>query len=374
MNQENITVNSLAEIIDFFEKHETKGSPNGLILRGEAQKYAYTARDPEKIQPPQCVPNFYGPVPTLFRDLYSEDVKDYGCIYKERDLFYSFIEHYPELRQSHLSPLDWLMLQRHYGMPSRLLDWTRNVLVATYFAVEEENCGKDGVIYFCDRDDFWLRADNVSQLIDFIAGFATVPDMKKLAEYIVKEAKLIDIPYDYQKKLQSGYPNIWSQFDPHISQYIKTLTTEAERMKIEIIFYLIESNPLIIDRPRSNIRVIAQHGLFTIHAGFYSNLMPVMNFIPFPPILKSHSKKGDAASVDKTLNLKVLFISKDAKRKIKHSLERMGIHEASLFPDDMDRFVKYAKKSRSGILKSPLQTFEHKGKSSISGNLKNEGF
>jgi FRG domain len=40
----------------------------------------------------------------------------------------------------------WLFLAQHYGLPTRLLDWTENPLVALYFAVTEHQ-GKDGCLW-----------------------------------------------------------------------------------------------------------------------------------------------------------------------------------------------------------------------------------
>ena len=45
------------------------------------------------------------------------------------------------------SEFEWLFLAQHYGLPTRLLDWSSNPLVALYFAVEQ-NDTKDGVLYF----------------------------------------------------------------------------------------------------------------------------------------------------------------------------------------------------------------------------------
>jgi len=42
----------------------------------------------------------------------------------------------------------WLFLMQHFGLPTRLLDWTESVLVATFFAVSnEEHDDSDGAIW-----------------------------------------------------------------------------------------------------------------------------------------------------------------------------------------------------------------------------------
>jgi hypothetical protein len=66
----------------------------------------------------------------------------------EKRIFYSFrrraVPYLKEWKPS--NDWEWLALAQHHGLPTRLLDWTHNPLVALYFVVLND-CDTDGAVY-----------------------------------------------------------------------------------------------------------------------------------------------------------------------------------------------------------------------------------
>lgn len=54
--------------------------------------------------------------------------------------------------------LQWIQLARHYGLPTRLLDWTLNAAIGLYFA--SSRAEKDGLVFVLDPIDMNLAADS----------------------------------------------------------------------------------------------------------------------------------------------------------------------------------------------------------------------
>lgn len=54
----------------------------------------------------------------------------------------------PHLHRYPQNEWEWLAVGQHHGLPTSLLDWSRNPLVATFFAAQKDDA-EDGAIYCC---------------------------------------------------------------------------------------------------------------------------------------------------------------------------------------------------------------------------------
>ena len=67
----------------------------------------------------------------------------------------------PFVTQLPATEWDWLALAQHHGLSTRLLDWTENPLVATYFAVEKLS-KTDRVLYMIDIENISVADEETS--------------------------------------------------------------------------------------------------------------------------------------------------------------------------------------------------------------------
>lgn len=116
------------------------------------------------------------------------------------------------------STFDWTFLMQHYGVPTRLLDWSESPLVALYFATMPELVQDADAVLWCLRPTILNRNANI---VDKDEG-AYIPSFD----------------------------------DEELSSY----TTESVRQNSRIELY-----PVATLATRNNSRIQAQMGTFTIH-------------------------------------------------------------------------------------------------------------
>lgn len=272
----------------------------------------------------------YDLTPSLFREQARPRLHE-GCdklqppavMYDESSMLYHFMLHQREFRHEYQDVFAWLCLMQHYNAPSRVLDWTENILMALYFAVWETEVDCDGAVWVLNagRLNEITRATVSRRYACFPNSTDVVLRSAMAVSHTGPELRTTLIKQKHMKQVRSTIK------DEHFHHWLEGQDEAAQSAVWEKLGY-----PVAVYPNRANERLAKQQAAFTLHGGksYDREIRSIPEKQKFPPptsLVELSRKRSGKQFLD------VYVVPSCAKRKLREQLKRLGIHIAAAFPE-----------------------------------------
>ncbi len=234
----------------------------------------------------------------IFRPEYKELLED------EKKVIRKLISVQPHEFASDETMFDKLVRMQHFGLPTRLLDVSRNAMVALYFATDPGPTGSqsaDGLItaYSTPHQlEKYYDSDSVSCIANLANMTAEEKTQISRINESLSETLSLDRTIDIFNK--NEVVGRLLQFIRAEKSYFQPIINPAD------LFV-----PYYVHPKMSNRRILAQAGAFII----YGLTPPKMMFFPY--------------EIEQTK----FIVPRDVKAAVRKALDRIGINESTLFPE-----------------------------------------
>lgn len=240
-------------------------------------------------------------LPSLVRNYEKLDLNDYGILKYEQVLLEQYGRYAIQYLPAYFTPLDWVASAQHFGLPTRLIDWSFDPFCSLYFAVsfnkEPENNFYKLIVIDLSNQIFFKEIP----IFKPDASLGNSTNNHLLDSYLLFVNSLLT----YRGCLSKIYhEESKRKFCDEMRQHFED---EAKTQKHKLFFCSIyDSNP----------RIIAQKGLFQIPRRFIN------------------SNEEYLISKDIISSSKRMYkIKKEIRNDIIEILEKLNITTPRLFPD-----------------------------------------